>query len=303
MPSFYANGKLLLTGEYAVLDGALALAIPCKYGQKMDVEMNTSEIIHWKSLDYQSNIWFEAKFTANFDFLTTSDTEIGTRLQSILQACRKKNPSFLSQGAEITTILDFPRAWGLGTSSTLVSLLAQFAQVDPFDLYFETFGGSGYDIACATASGPILYQIINNKPSIEYVYFKPPFLNQLYFVYLGKKQNSREGIKHYLGKKDINSSLISNISSITRQILMSQNKKSFSNLIEEHESIIADHLELPIVKTTYFPDFNGSIKSLGAWGGDFVLVISNISQKNTFEYFTKKGYDTIVSYDEMVLGL
>lgn len=38
MISFKSNGKLLLTGEYLVLDGAVALALPTKMGQIMTVE-------------------------------------------------------------------------------------------------------------------------------------------------------------------------------------------------------------------------------------------------------------------------
>ena len=48
---FYSNGKLLVTGEYVVLDGALALAIPTKFGQTMKVAPTTGNVIHWKSYD------------------------------------------------------------------------------------------------------------------------------------------------------------------------------------------------------------------------------------------------------------
>ena len=37
--SFFANGKLLLTSEYLVLDGAKAFAIPTKKGQSLHVEI------------------------------------------------------------------------------------------------------------------------------------------------------------------------------------------------------------------------------------------------------------------------
>jgi len=39
MASFYSNGKLLITGEYLVLDGAKALALPTKYGQGQIVKV------------------------------------------------------------------------------------------------------------------------------------------------------------------------------------------------------------------------------------------------------------------------
>ena len=47
-----------------------------------------------------------------------------------------------------------------------------------------------------------------------------------------------------------------------------------------------------------FPDFDGVIKSLGAWGGDFVMVISN---ENPTDYFMEKGYETVIPYEEMIL--
>ena len=36
--TFYSNGKLLITGEYVVLDGAKALALPTKFGQSLVVK-------------------------------------------------------------------------------------------------------------------------------------------------------------------------------------------------------------------------------------------------------------------------
>ncbi|MFT6748973.1 MAG: hypothetical protein ACJAQ1_000901, partial [Flavobacterium sp.] len=39
-------------------------------------------------------------------------------------------------------------------------------------------------------------------------------------------------------------------------------------------------------------------KSLGAWGGDFVMIIS---ENNPKSYFKAKGYETILTYNEMIL--
>jgi len=39
--SFYGNGKLLLSAEYFVLDGAVALALPTKLGQSLHVQENS----------------------------------------------------------------------------------------------------------------------------------------------------------------------------------------------------------------------------------------------------------------------
>ena len=48
--TFRSHGKLLLTGEYVVLDGALSLAIPTVFGQDLKVENNTFGELHWISL-------------------------------------------------------------------------------------------------------------------------------------------------------------------------------------------------------------------------------------------------------------
>ena len=83
------------------------------------------------------------------------------------------------------THLDFDPNWGLGSSSTLISLLAQWANVNPYELLKMTMGGSGYDIACATASQPIIYRLENGSPIVEKADFKPAFADKLYFVYQG----------------------------------------------------------------------------------------------------------------------
>ena len=43
--SFRSNGKLLLSGEYLVLFGAEALAIPLRYGQTLDITVNDYPIL------------------------------------------------------------------------------------------------------------------------------------------------------------------------------------------------------------------------------------------------------------------
>jgi hypothetical protein len=68
--------------------------------------------------------------------------------------------------------------------------------------------------------------------------------------------------------------------------------------MEQHEIIMSDVLETKTVQENLFPDFKGVVKSLGAWGGDFVMVLS---KENPTAYFKEKGYPTVLSYEEMVL--
>ncbi|MBI1226474.1 MAG: GHMP kinase [Bacteroidetes bacterium] len=311
MMHFHAHGKLLLTAEYFVLDGALALALPVKLGQSLkfgSLEVENS-MLHWRSSDEKGGCWFEAKFDPErFDFSDATDPAIAERLQKILQAARNLNPNFLTkcQLPIANCQLDFPRLWGLGTSSTLVYLVAKWAQVDPFELSARTFGGSGYDIACAGADGPILYKLGNGKPQFELCDFNPQFRNSLYFIYLGKKQDSREGIRNYrFTTDDLRLTrlpeLVTEISVLTRRFLAAQTLAEFEGLIGQHENLVAETIGLPRAKALYFNDFWGEVKSLGAWGGDFVMAASSRSAEETRQYFNEKGFEVFLPFDELVL--
>jgi len=302
---YYSNGKLLITGEYLVLDGALSLALPTLYGQSLAVKETKDRILVWKSLDDKGKTWFEIsydldKFSQVSENALTSETQaISDRLIKILLEAKKLNPNFMAsnQGLEISTALNFPREWGLGSSSTLINNIAQWANIDAYTLLWNAFSGSGYDLACAQHNGPITYQLNNSKPIAIPVSFNPSFKNNLYFVYLNQKQNSREGIAHYR-EKDFNSfTPLSQISSITQRILTCTRLTQFEKLIKKHEAIISEILEVPTVKERLFPDYKGAVKSLGAWGGDFILATGN---KNTPDYFKEKGYSIILPYSKMV---
>ena len=299
MTEFYSNGKLLLSAEYVVLDGALALALPTKYGQTLSLEPIKAKKSVWESYDADGHLWFKADFTLkDFDFST--ENPIAKQLQKILNTARKLKSSFLTenQNYKITTKLSFPRKWGLGSSSTLINNIAQWAQIDAFSLQFKCFGGSGYDIACARNNQPILYQLKKQKPVVKPVDFNPNFKEQLYFVYLNKKQNSREGIADYQSLKNKDKKDILEISEISKKILKSQNVLDFENLITQHEKIIGNILKKQPIKERLFSDYFGAIKSLGAWGGDFILATGNM---DTPYYFKQKGYETVIKYDDMIL--
>ena len=80
------------------------------------------------------------------------------------------------------------------------------------------------------------------------------------------------------------------------EFVNSQTLLNFQNCIIEHETIISKTLKTETVKNKYFKDYTGEIKSLGAWGGDFVLAAGPINSKN---YFNKKGYKTVFNYNEI----
>ncbi|MEZ5039634.1 MAG: GYDIA family GHMP kinase [Saprospiraceae bacterium] len=309
MPSFqtHTHGKLLLTAEYLVLDGALALALPTRLGQHLtvrEIETKKTGTIQWESLDEQGNPWFEALFqVAPLKILDSTDKTTAQRLVQIFQAIQQQKKTWQDLPAlHIQTRLDFPRQWGLGTSSTLLAALAQWQQVDPYQLLWDTFGGSAYDIACANAQGPILYQLQAGKPIVQSCSFHPPFIDQLYLVYAGQKQDSREGIRRYKTQVSASSSLVQEMTELTSAILQAPNLPTFEQLIAKHESIISSALDFPTVQQLHFEDFWGQTKSLGAWGGDFMLATSRKTKAETMTYFRGKGFSTIFSFSDWVMG-
>lgn len=302
MQKFYANGKLLLTGEYLVLDGAQALALPTKHGQGLIIEERKEKGLKWESYDEYGKCWFQHSYP---HFNTKNEDPIVERLRLIMKAVQTLNPSFQHNYKVISTHLTFPRDWGLGTSSTLISLISQWTNVDPYKLLQKTFGGSGYDIACATTDTPIIYQLKKKEdttiPNYQSVSFNPSFKEKLYFVHLDKKQNSRSEIKKYKAKVRNRTQAIERITEITQQIQNVNTLLKFELLLKRHERIIAKQIDSPTIQSKYFDYYWGVIKSLGAWGGDFVLATSHKSYEETKTYFNEKGFQTFLRYEELIL--
>jgi len=298
MKKYYSNGKLLITGEYVVLDGALSLALPTKFGQNLELNPIDVPKLIWKSCSIGGDIWFETEILIS-KLSILSSHKVTATLQKILIEAKKLNPSFLEDGKgfRIQTHLTFPNEWGLGTSSTLINNIASWANVDSFQLLLNSFGGSAYDIACAQNNTPVHYQLLDAKPVVCPIAFSPPFSERLFFVYLNKKQNSKEGIQLYNSIKKSKKNICNEISQITKEITNCSSFDEFENLLSIHEQMMANLLNLRPVKECLFSDYFGAIKSLGAWGGDFVLATGNI---DTPSYFKSKGYHTVLTYREMV---
>ncbi len=307
MKNFYSNGKLLITNEYLVLDGAISLALPTKFGQNLKVTETTTKTIVWRSYNVANECWFTASFGLDdFEILTKESKvidaiKIATTLQEILKSARQLNKQFLQEkeGVEVVTTLTFPNEWGLGTSSTLINSVASWANVNAFELLEKSFGGSGYDIACAQCNFPITYQRNGIAPYVKKITFDPSFKEQLFFVYSNQKQDSKEGIKMFKELTIDKKILIAEMNELSINIIEAKSLTIFEKLITEHELKLASVLGLQPVKEKLFPDFTGAIKSLGAWGGDFVLVTG--ASAYVKQYFTEKGYTTILSYEQMIL--
>ncbi|MFW5754730.1 MAG: GYDIA family GHMP kinase, partial [Marinilabiliaceae bacterium] len=293
-------GKLLLTGEYLVLHGALALAVPLNRGQSLTVRDKNIRGIEWKALHPEGH-WFFAQLDEDLKIIETDAPVMAERLKNMLVAAMDIKPSVINMlwGKSITTQLEFHPQWGWGSSSTLISNLSQWLKIDPYQLLEKTFGGSGYDLACATATGPIFYQWKNNAPNVQQTGFNPPFEEQLWMVYLNRKQDSAKAIREHQKNSGKQAEMIKEISQISREMVISHSQDHFMKLMNEHENIISCFTGLTRVKYLYFPDFPGEIKSLGAWGGDFVLALSELSANETLRFFQTKGHPTLFNFLEI----
>lgn len=300
--NYRSNGKLLITGEYLVLKGAKALAIPVNLGQSMSIKSTKDPIIYFSTMELGKEV-FNAKYSMyNFDIIESNNISKAKYIQDIFKSAKKLNSSFTAnnKGYVVITNVEFNMQWGLGSSSTLINNIAQWANINPFKLNNSISKGSGYDIACASSNRPIIYQIVNGQPEIETVNFKPSFLNHLSLVYLNKKVATEKNINEVLNNLD-NKEAINEINSITHSIYTSTSIADFIVLMEKHENIISEIIKRKPAKNSLFNSFQGCVKSLGAWGGDFVLAASELSFEKQNIYFNNKGFKTVIPLKEFIL--
>ena len=300
-----SNGKLLLSGEYMVLYGARALALPLTKGQTMEVEYSPglAPAIEWTAAD-PDGVWFRATLVRNagWSVFRTTDKAIAGRLVRLIGAARFLNPNFLSaEGAwTVHNRLEFGHNWGWGSSSTLIANMAKWAGVDALTLNGMVSEGSGYDIACARAESPIYYQIRSGRPVVQEIVFRPGFYEHIGFAYLGKKQDTAHEISRFDPEKVNIPELSEAISQISEQLAFVPTVRQFNSLIDHHEELIGNALNRSPVKKLLFPGFPGSIKSLGAWGGDFVLFCSEAPYKDSARFFRDRGFPVAFPWKEII---
>ena len=290
--NYSAHGKLLIRGEYLVMAGAKALALPLvKYKQTMEAEKSPTKTIGWSALDEKCQCWFKA--ILNLDDMQcaeTSSPEIAHKLSKIFLYIKEKKPELLETGWFFQTKLTFSVEWGFGSSSTFISLISDWSGIDPFLIQKNFFGGSGFDIACAKAKQPIMYWLEDGKPNWISVPWEPAFKDKLLFLYSGNKKNTAEALKQ---NKSFNPSDVKCMSQLTESIIAANDYQSFQNLLREHEKLVSQILHIPSIKNQ-FPFFKGEMKNLGAWGGDFILLAPEYG-----EHFVPRPGQFIFSWSDL----
>ena len=301
MKTFRANGKLLISGEYTILDGSLSMALPTKRGQVLHYKEVDHDILHWRSLDIKGETWFEAYFKGIELTIvdSTDDRKAETLKEILLTAAGLSNTANRLRG-EVTTVLEFPTNWGLGSSSTLLCCVAQCFSIDPMQLHFKVSNGSGYDVACGMTDSPITYQLNDGLAEVNQIQWKPPFSASLFFVYLNTKQQSSTEVDKYQDRKasiDL-AEIVEEISVLSQTMITATSLDVFNKTIDKHEEIMSAVLGYPTVKELYFSDYKGAVKSLGAWGGDFILATGNAQDR---VYFADKGFSVIHELESLIL--
>lgn len=297
MLNYRANGKLLLTSEYAITQGAKGLAVPTTKGQSLRIgSENSDDAIIWESLAHDGTTWFSARLMpGTLEVIESTDADIAARLVENLQIVLK-NTDLLEQPKRFTTQLEFPNEWGLGSSSSFTSLLAQCAGVNALEQFRTVHGGSGYDLACATADGPIVYQLQDEEGIVRPATIDFDFTDDLGFVYLGNKQLTSESL-NLVQRKPFSLAQIETFNDFTDAFLNATHVDDLERVIEEHESILSEHLGLPKVKEKHFSSYPGAAKSLGGWGGDFTMVTRFASSR---KWLTDNGYKIIFPFKSLV---
>jgi len=302
MIHFQAHGKLLLSAEYIVMHGATALAVPLKKGQSLEIKHTESNLIFsWKAY-FNNKLWFEADYdSATLKILDTSDRDMALGLKNLLEACIELMPSFQESlfRKDATTRLDFSPDYGFGSSSTLISLLAEWAEVNPLDLHFMVSEGSGYDVACALADGPISYKLRDTLPQYRHIPFRPSFHENIWFAWLGRKQATEKHLREVAPRIKPGFETIYKFSELTRAMIEARTLDEFRKVMDAHEDELSKILGMEKISSS-FRSLPGSMKSLGAWGGDFVMIATEADRETLRKYLEENGIQILYSYKELV---
>lgn len=302
--TFHSNGKLMLAGEYAVIADSKALAASLSCGQSLSVSFNSDgphEVL-WKTFEGESQ-------TVEFNFpIEDIDQKRykpeGERgfLLLLLRAARRIDKRFLAERGlyVVESTIETGLKPGMGMSSSLISNIAFWANVNPYRLNRIISKGSGYDVAAARSSGIITYRKNCNEPEIQTVSLPENILNKLFLVHLNEKENTEKSISLYLNLLRTKKKAILSINEIIDKMLKVNTVEGFGGLMEKHDLILAKILSRKTAKQIHFSNFNGWIKSSGAWGGDYVLALSEDSDENVKKYFVDKGFKSVIKLNELL---
>ena len=270
----------MLCGEYAVTIGVEALAVPVSVGQWMHVwEFDSPGGEHrilWEAKDREGASWLNESFALPLGDVGLEERDERKIIHQLL-AMAPENTWKPGKSYRIETQLEFDRSSGLGSSSTMVSNFARFANLDAQAIQQQLFGGSGYDVAVAeVGKGLVFWKDGENN------YWGPwtisPSLTQDWkVVFLGEKQNSRNSlsdVKARLQEIQNDEFMLHQLQQVAGAVKMAQQVSMVEAGLEMWQALLSMGLGLqtPYQHFGFQPVKGGLCKWLGAWGGDMLLV-------------------------------
>jgi mevalonate kinase len=279
MQTYFAPGKILLAGEYAVLLGLNAHAVPVKKGQWLEyfefkTPENQQDTLYYKAIDIQGTAWMNAQC------LLTTRTWVGGETPDVLQQVFDAIPeTFWKPGFSyrLETRLEFSRDSGLGSSSTFTALMSHCFQLEPQRLQERLFQGSGYDVAIATVQKPLTFW--RNDQGAHFKSWKlPPENTQDWTIlFLGNKVNSRSSsanIIESLRQIIAEPFYLLQFEKVLHIIETAESANALEAALEMYQLLLSQllNMETPYQHFQLKPVKKGLCKWLGAWGGDMLLV-------------------------------
>ena len=108
MKYFKANGKLLISAEYLVLNGAEALALPLtKMHQCLEVTHSNGPYHTWVAEDEKGLEWLNFKWPMDFKIEEKHSDKISGRILDILKFIQHLNPTLFTNYTKFKTKMNF----------------------------------------------------------------------------------------------------------------------------------------------------------------------------------------------------
>lgn len=280
----------------------MGLAVPLRWGQTLKVSENQGAEVHWISKDAKGQKWFECKLNLiDFSIDKTTDEQKAQFIRTLIKSAAQLNSDFLSKWKKyrITSELEFDPEWGLGSSSTLIANLAEWAELSPFELYFDTQEGSGYDVAAAVSDSPFLYQKSETELTFETFDWDQKLMENIFVFYLGNKQSTAAEVNEWKKNKRWNKGDINHMNTLSESLAECEDVDQAMELFREHLKMMEKILDQRAFEGRY-ADFEGVMKPMGAWGGDFGLALSP-DPEYTMKYLNKQGLAHVFRLSEIVL--
>lgn len=280
MKSYFSHGKIMLCGEYAVTIGVEALAVPVSVGQWMHVwEFDSPGGEHrilWEAKDREGASWLNESFALPLGDVGLEERDERKIIHQLL-AMAPENTWKPGKSYRIETQLEFDRSSGLGSSSTMVSNFARFANLDAQAIQQQLFGGSGYDVAVAeVGKGLVFWKDGENNHWGPWT-ISPSLTQDWKVVFLGEKQNSRNSlsdVKARLQEIQNDEFMLHQLQQVAGAVKMAQQVSMVEAGLEMWQALLSMGLgiQTPYQHFGFQPVKGGLCKWLGAWGGDMLLV-------------------------------